>query len=376
MQLHYNDPDEGLLYVLRALKKNGVDEDSRNGPVRRFQEPVILVNENPTNRVSLSAVRNANPIFHFMESLWMLAGMNEVTPMAYYNSGIGQYSDDGLVLRGTAYGHKWRTHFGYDQLELAVKRLRANPQDRRVVMTMWDPRGEWKEEHSKDLSCNLQVIFGTRKVGEDTVLDMEVTNRSNDIVYGCLGSNVFHFSFLLEYMAYRCGFKIGKYYQVAFNLHGYLDNPVFRACYESAQVGASGRPGDWGNPADDVVRPRLLETGLKLQPGLLADFVRTGNPHDDQYLKDVGVPLVESYRIFKLGSAGLHVDKNKRLGFAQEIASQCKDFRLAAAAINWYGRKMDQPAPATYSDGVPVSQLAPIPQEPPFNPSDFNGDPS
>jgi len=340
MEIRYEHPDEGLQKTLRALKELGVREESRNGPVIRFQEPVMLINVDPTNRVSQASPRDANPFFHFMEALWMLGGMNEVAPMAFYNGGIGQYSDDGTTLRGTAYGHKWRSHFGYDQLELAVKRLRDNPQDRRVVMTMWDPRGEWRDPDSKDLSCNLQVIFGTRTVNGVTHLDMEVTNRSNDIVYGCLGSNVFHFSYLLEYMAFRTGYEVGRYYQVAFNLHGYVDNPAFAKAYESA----NRREDDhlWEHWTK-VGPPRQLlrQMGIQGFAGEIADFVRTGRTEDD-YLKAVGVPLVEAYRIFKLKSLGIVTDAEKRIEFAKEVASQCADYSLAVAAVRWLERRKPQ----------------------------------
>lgn len=336
MEIRYSHPDEGLLKALNLIKEVGYSEESRNGPVIRFPEPVMLINENPVNRVSVSPVRDANPFFHFMESLWMIAGMNTVAPMAFYNGGIGQYSDDGRTLRGTAYGHKWRKHFGYDQLDLAIKRLRNDPTDRRIVMTMWDPNGEWKDPISKDLSCNLQVIFGTREEGGERVLDMEVTNRSNDIVYGCLGSNVFHFSFLLEYVAFHAGLKVGRYYQVAFNLHGYTQNPAFARCYESANKPRLNTE-DWihSSTSDSLIK----HFGFQSSASQLENFVITGDPGDDAYLQKVGVPLVEAYRVFKLKSKGVVVDRQKRINFAQEIASQCADPQLGSAAVSWLGRR-------------------------------------
>ena len=339
MEIRYSHPDEGLFKAINLLKEVGIEEDSRNGPVRRFPEPVMLINTNPVNRVSLLPARDANPTFHFVEALWMLAGMNELAPLLPFNSNMQKFSDDGMTLRGTAYGHKWRKHFGYDQIDLAVKRLRSNPTDRRVVLTMWDPRAEWRDEGSKDLSCNLQVIFGTREVQGTRYLDMEVTNRSNDLVYGCLGSNVFHFSFLLEYMAFRTGLSVGNYYQVAFNLHGYMENPAFRKVYELPSDHTT-----WDSHRDlslssvrlDLVREMGLPSAADLE-----NFVRTGNPGSDVYLQAVGVPLVEAYRVFKLASNGIKVDKNKRLAFAAEIAEQCADPALALAAGRWYRRKME-----------------------------------
>jgi thymidylate synthase len=340
MQIHYRHPDEGLHRVLNGLKKDAIRTESRNGPVLRFPEPVILVNEAPLNRVSRDAVRDANPFFHFMESLWMLGGMNEVAPMAFYNSGIGQYSDDGDTLRGTAYGYKWRKHFGYDQLELAIERLKANPDDRRVVMTMWDPTGEWRNPDSKDLSCNLQVIVGARRQVDGLldryVVDMEVTNRSNDIVYGCLGSNVFHFSMLLEYIAYRTGYGIGRYYQMAFNLHGYSENEAFKRCYD--YMTANNRY----QPPGEVTTSYMKYIGFDATADQIAHFVRTGEHSDDPYLKSVGVPIYEAFRIWKLKAKGITVDAQKRASIAVDILDQCGDRALAEACKEWIYRRLEK----------------------------------
>jgi hypothetical protein len=55
-------------------------------------------------------------------------------------------------------------------------------------------------------------------------LDMTVTNRSNDLIWGCLGANYVHFSFLQEYMATKLGVEVGTYYHFTNNLHVYTES--------------------------------------------------------------------------------------------------------------------------------------------------------
>ena len=55
-------------------------------------------------------------------------------------------------------------------------------------------------------------------------LDMTVFNRSNDLIWGMLGANVVHFSFLQEYMACCLGLDVGQYHQISNNLHIYTEN--------------------------------------------------------------------------------------------------------------------------------------------------------
>src|SRR5690606_9555427 len=110
---------------------------SRNGPVAQILEPVIVTYTHPRERVLLYTERDCNPFFHLYESLWMLAGRNDVAPLAYYNKRMPEFSDDGKTFHG-AYGYRWRTHFGWDQLRAIVEELRTNSNSRRVVLQMWD----------------------------------------------------------------------------------------------------------------------------------------------------------------------------------------------------------------------------------------------
>lgn len=123
--------------AINYLLESGVAEPSRNGPVLVSPTPVTTVYERPWERVLFSPLRNANPFFHFFESLWMLAGRNDLEFPKLFNSKFGAYSDDGKTIRG-AYGHRWQRWFGYDQLAVIAKELRENPSSRRCVLAMWD----------------------------------------------------------------------------------------------------------------------------------------------------------------------------------------------------------------------------------------------
>lgn len=226
-----SSPDEGLAETLATLLRSGpVETSSRNGPVLKFKTPVTIVNENPRNRVSFSPVRDCNPFLHLFESLWMLAGRNDVAFLRYFTEQMTAYSDDGVVLNG-AYGHRWINHFNIDQIhDFVIPELRANPDSRRCVLSMWDGHREPKlltGPGTLDSPCNLQVVFS--REGQDfDQLRMTVFNRSNDIVWGTFGANIVHFSILQEYVACALGLEVESYYQVSNNMHLYTENPVVR----------------------------------------------------------------------------------------------------------------------------------------------------
>ncbi|MCG8431705.1 MAG: thymidylate synthase, partial [Candidatus Omnitrophica bacterium] len=137
-----------------------------------------------------------------------------------------------------AYGYRWRTAWQgakgegtpfADQLERIIRHLSDNPESRRAVLQMWNVEDDLlKIDDSKDVCCNLSAMFSIRSeltgfLDGKTFLDMTVTNRSNDLIWGTLGANVVHFSFLQEYIAGRLGISMGKYYHFTNNLHVYKE---------------------------------------------------------------------------------------------------------------------------------------------------------
>lgn len=209
---------QALVEGCYLMNRSGVERDSRNGKVLVLPTPLTTVYERPTERVLFDSERDANPFFHLMEALWMLNGGRDVAFPAQFNAKFGQFSDDGVVFNG-AYGYRWRTHFGNDQLRSIIGALKTNPDCRRQVLTMWDGSHDLGNS-SKDVPCNLLATF---QIGPNGNLDMMVSNRSNDLVWGAYGANSVHFSYLLEYMASAIGVPVGTYTQVSANTHIYLD---------------------------------------------------------------------------------------------------------------------------------------------------------
>lgn len=207
---------QALVEGCYQMSRYGQVRESRNGQVKLLDGVTVTVYQNPCERVLLDPERDANPFFHLMESLWMLAGRRDVEFVSYFNSGMAQYSDDGDIFNA-AYGFRWRQHFGGDQLTSISRALRANKDCRRQVLGIWDARQDLGAE-SKDLPCNLTVTFQVSRAG---ALDMVVFNRSNDLIWGAYGANAVHFSILLEYMAAKVGVPVGTYTQVSANTHVY-----------------------------------------------------------------------------------------------------------------------------------------------------------
>lgn len=208
--------NEALPHGIDLLAQSGYPRPSRNGEVLVHDGPVTTLYLKPKERVLFWPEREANPFFHLFEAVYMLTGRNSVYPLEWIVKRMGDFSDNGFTFHGF-YGHRWRNAFAVDQLEVIANRLKYDPDDRRIVLQMWDVRLDLGSA-SKDAPCNTAAYFAINVHGE---LDLTVTNRSNDIIWGAYGANAVHMSFLQEYMAEKIGVPTGRYWQVSNNYHAY-----------------------------------------------------------------------------------------------------------------------------------------------------------
>lgn len=218
MQFIYaRNVNDAWLQAIDKINSLGVPEPSRAGNVLVCPTPVMTMYSRPMERVLFDPTRDANPIFHLHEAIWMLAGRNDATWLDQFVSDFSvRFAEPGGRQHG-AYGHRWRYHFGMDQLDEAIRLLRANPKDRQAVVQMWDPNVDLGVIGLKDRPCNTQIYL--RIV--DKALNMGVMCRSNDIVWGCYGANAVHFAFLQEYLAAMIGVGMGTLSQYSWNWHMY-----------------------------------------------------------------------------------------------------------------------------------------------------------
>lgn len=300
---------QGMLF----LDAHGEEEDSRAGKVLVARTPVTTLFRSPMERVLFDPVRDANPFFHLMEALWMLAGKEDARWLDKFVSDFSaRFAEEDGIQHG-AYGYRWRQGFGFDQLDFAVGKLRKDPTSRQCVLQMWDCAplgkgfddlmGEWK-----DRPCNTHIYLRLRKevgvVGvspasgmggshleETHALDLTVCCRSNDIIWGAYGANAVHFSVLQEYLAARIGVNIGYFYQISNNFHGYVD-----VLNKLERYDQSSKNYHIGN-----VKPTPIVTDPLAFDRDVAAFVK-GDPHHkhtNPFFPDVARPMANAYALWR-----------------------------------------------------------------------------
>jgi hypothetical protein len=284
-----------------------------------FQGPVLITHASPYRRVLFDPIRDANPFFHYMEAIWMLAGSQNVDFPALFASNILNYSDDQVILNG-AYGYRWRYHFENDQLEEIIDMLEKDHKTRRAVLAMWDPSYDLGSS-SLDIPCNTHIYFRIQK----RYLNMTVCNRSNDLVWGALGANAVHMSILHEYVANAVGVNIGEYHQFTNNLHvyegwvdkfskfpsrWYMDNPSFPR---------------WEFSPDNL---KILEAEQFVEQGL--DFEE---PYRCRIIRDNAVPMLQAWTEYKT---------NDDLHLALHHARSIHDLDWQTACVQWLNRRLEK----------------------------------
>ena len=182
--------------VMELIHIIGAQEESRNGTVISIQQPFTLRITNPEQRVLFNPARDANPFFHVMESIWMFAGRNDAKWLTTYNKRYKNYAEPSGSVHG-AYGMRWRYQFAIDQIAEVIDILGANPSTRQAVISMWSPFLDLTDRPLNDRPCNTHIYFRT-VAGK---LNMTVCNRSNDVVWGMLGANAVHMTYLHELIA-------------------------------------------------------------------------------------------------------------------------------------------------------------------------------
>lgn len=290
--------------ILRGIdlfqdETNYIEQDSRNGKTLECVDPVTTVYLKPTERVCLIEARDANPFFHFIESMWMLAGRNDLKSLTYYVASMSDFSDNGETLWG-AYGYRWRKYFHKDQINMIVKLLKENPDDRRAVLQMWDANKDLARV-SKDVPCNTNIYFKIR----DNKLNMTVCNRSNDMLWGAYGANVVHMSVLQELVAHRLGVPVGVYRQVSDSFHVYLNEVWDKVKHLSIDV---------YTPFENIYETlsNYQSSDLFIEYDCLdwehdrffnyhpADIVGADNWVNPCY-RDIAVPMAHTYYLYKSG---------------------------------------------------------------------------
>lgn len=171
----------------------------------------------------ISGDTNAGTLLKNGVNIW-----NEWTPA--YKDGYGDlkgneavkaafadYPDCNLDLDlGPVYGAQWRGFEGFDQLDWLMKRIKTNPECRRLIVSAWNP----VDIPSMGLPpCH--VMFQFRVVGK--TLHLKMYQRSADAFLG-VPFNIASYALLLKMVAYCSDLEPGRFIHTFGDYHLYSNH--------------------------------------------------------------------------------------------------------------------------------------------------------
>jgi len=277
----------------------------------------------PDERVLFSPERDANPFFHFMEALWIIDGRNDVATLTRYNKKMSEYSDNGETFHG-AYGFRIRAFHGIDQLRRVIRLLGDDPDTRRAVVAIWDPIADLGA-NSKDIPCNDLIFFKLR----DGRLNITVSCRSNDAIWGAYGANAVQFSTIQEFVARALRVEVGSYIQVSDSFHVYTQ--------QDAWLKVRSSPASVDRYATQNIKPYPLINGTRWEEWLfqllevMEGAHREQCGHYDSYFLDVFFPIQLAWDMHKAGQTQEAIN---------HLAAHCKAEDWKIACIEWLQRRM------------------------------------
>lgn len=280
-----------LIHVLRRIEDEGRIVVARGQEQKEVLSTLTKI-ARPAERFMVLPGRHNNVFAQVAETAWVLAGRDDLDFLGHYLPRAVQFSDDGLTWRA-AYGPRLREWGGrVDQVAEVDARLREDPHTKRAVLSIYDPGSDFQD--TKDVPCNnwLQLVQ------RDGVLDMHVTVRANDAIWGFSGINVFEWSVLHELLAASRGWQVGALSWYVGSFH------VYERHYATARRLATSRhvrsPYEFGVPQTPVMcsvadvdgqLASLFESEGLARSGDHAASARVGEEVSDPYLHATAVML-------------------------------------------------------------------------------------
>lgn len=178
MSTPFNETYQALV---EGLVDHGHREvNARTGVGIRVGDPTSFTVDLSDDRLPMCGIRKTYPKTAAAEVAWFLLGRKEVDFIRGYAPIWDKFvEDDGRTVAG-AYGHRWRNHFGRDQVADAVETLASNPTDRRTFVSAWDPGQDGLGRPSKNVPCPVGFTMSVT----DGRLNSTLLIRSSDVFVG------------------------------------------------------------------------------------------------------------------------------------------------------------------------------------------------
>lgn len=197
--------------LIREIDNFGEWTKPRGLDCKEIIAPQIVLTD-PSKCIITLKNRKLNYAYLIIEKMSYLSQISVPSILIAYNAKMKNYLNQETGNFDGAYGLRIAKNA---QLEYCYNQLKEDKDSRQALITINDYTDR---QISLDKPCTISLQFLIR----DDKLDMIVTMRSNDLLWGlCL--DVPAFCFIQETMAFWLGIEVGKYIHQPASLHYYKE---------------------------------------------------------------------------------------------------------------------------------------------------------
>lgn len=211
--------------IISNIMKNGIEETNTRTGMKVKALPGVTLQVDLSKEFPLLTAREIRVENFVAEMIWFLSGSKDTNDFLNKHTKIwDSFTEmDGSIE--TAYGYRWKKHFGRDQIQELLELLIKDPSNRQAVVVTWDPRSDGLlGKPKKNVPC--PYTFTVNIIGGK--LHLHNIIRSNDMILGC-PTDAAGFALLALILAEFLGVEPGIYTHSISNAHIYENH------YEAAR---------------------------------------------------------------------------------------------------------------------------------------------
>ena len=202
------DGVNGYVDLVQHVLKYGKEVAPRGMKTREIEDAIIRIDD-VYNTLPLGVGRGTVPGIGAVEACQLIAGASTPKLVIAIGPQFANYTEDNGLFHG-AYGIRTQSQYAP-----VVERLKADPDTRQAVVTIWNPELDLLA-NKRDYPCTILHQFRIR----NNKLNMSVYMRSNDVWLGA-AYDFFQFTRVQLAIASILGIEPGTYHHHVGSLHIY-----------------------------------------------------------------------------------------------------------------------------------------------------------
>ena len=176
-----NQFDTQYITILKNIIQNGITEKNQRTAHICHSLPGQTMQFDLAQGFPLLTLRRIPLKVFIAEQIWFLMGQKNLAFLQRFTKIWDDFAEENNCVE-SAYGYRWRRHFGRDQINGLINLLKKDPTSRHGVILMWDPSDDGLDKGTKKKNVPCPFCFTVQIIGGRLCLHLII--RSNDMMLG------------------------------------------------------------------------------------------------------------------------------------------------------------------------------------------------